>query len=128
MTPDDMIDALLHVPYVRGGTEFCGADCWGVVVLWYKHVLEIELPNRANHKPGHGGLQAGFEAATNFEQIDDPTDHDLITMRAKGFDVGHIGVHYNGMILHSDESHGCVYEPITDRFIRSKITGFLRHK
>ena len=128
MTPDKMIDNLLTVPYVPGGGGMAGADCWGIVELWFKHVLNIDLDDRAKNAPGHGGLQAGFDAAKNWLAIKDPEDHCLVVMRAKGFEAGHIGISYNGSVLHSDESHGCVYEPATNRFIRSTITGFLKHK
>jgi cell wall-associated NlpC family hydrolase len=125
--PNLVIDTLLQVPYRPGGSEIWGADCWGIVELWYDLALGIKLDDRSNHEPGEAGLQAGFNAAQHWQKIEQPEDHCLVIMRAKGFEAGHVGVFYGGSVLHSDEQHGCVYQPISDRFIRSKITRFLKH-
>ena len=128
MTPQAMIDALLDCPYVAGGGEIHGADCWGIVELWYLHVLGITLDDRAQHPPGHDGMQSGFDAASDWRPIDAPVNHCLVIMRAGRLEAGHVGVFFDGNVLHSDESHGCVYQSITDKWIKSKTTGFLKFK
>lgn len=128
MSPSQAIDALVHVPYAPGKGDMAGADCFGIVELYYRLVLGIEVTDRADHPAGHGGLQAGFDAAANWVSIQQPEDHCLVIMRAKVLLAGHIGIYHSGHVLHSDESHGCVFEPINGRFIRSRITGFLRRK
>ena len=128
VNPESMIDTLLSVPYVEDKGELSGADCWGVVELWYHHVLGISLPDRSSHPAGHDGMQAGYEAAQDWEQIETPEDHCLVIMRAGRLIAGHVGVFYGGSVLHSDERHGCVYEPISKPLIRAKTTCYLRHK
>lgn len=123
-----MIDTLLSTPYEPGGSSLSGADCWGVVELWYHHVLGVALPDRSAHPAGHDGMQAGFEAAQDWEQIDKPEDHCLVIMRAGRLNAGHVGIFYGGFVLHTDKSHGCVYEAISKPMIRAKTTCYLRHR
>ena len=33
-----------QIPFVAGGREIDGADCWGLIVLLYKHFFNIDLP------------------------------------------------------------------------------------
>ena len=124
MTPEQCIDRMLTVPYARGRGDWSGMDCWGVVELWYRHVLGVELSDRTNIAPGHDGVQKGFDAALGWRLVAAPVDHCAVVMRAHGFEAGHIGIYYNGSVLHTDEAHGCVYQPITDRVIRTKITAY----
>jgi cell wall-associated NlpC family hydrolase len=129
MKINDFIDQALMIPYVMGGSEMSGADCWGIVELYYKHVLDIELDNRGDIEAGHMGIQEGFDQATNWKPIDQPENHCLVALRAGRIKVGHIGVYVDGNVLHSaDEETGCVFQPISDRFIKTRITAFLRYQ
>lgn len=127
-TSSAMIDALLHCPYVPGGSEMHGADCWGIVELWYAHVLGIALDDRAGHPPGHEGMQAGFDAAGHWQAIEAAEDHCLVILRVGQLEAGHVGVFYDGHLLHSSEHQGCTYQAISDRWLRSRITRFLKLK
>lgn len=124
--PAAMIDALLQCPYAAGGGALHGADCWGIVELWYRHVLGIALDDRAAHPPGHDGLQAGFDAAAHWRAVDAPENHCLVILRAGHLRAGHVGVFFGGRVLHSSEHQGCVYQALSDRWIRSRVTRFLR--
>jgi cell wall-associated NlpC family hydrolase len=128
MKPDKLIEHLLAVPYKAGEGNFSGADCWGVVELWYRFILGQELADRANNSAGHEGLNAGFEQATQWKTIEEPEDNCLVIMRTGRLFAGHVGVFYKGSVLHSDERHGCVCESITRPMVRTKITCFLRFK
>ena len=128
MTPEQAIDVLMVTPYVAGGEGLHGADCWGVVELWHKHVLDIKLPDRAEHSAGHGGLQAGFDSDHDWMGLKEPVDNCIVIMRSHGFDAGHVGVYYDGHVLHSDEHHGCIYQSFRDKRIRNRVTKLLIHK
>ena len=128
INPEAMIDTILSVPYADGMGELSGADCWGIVELWYRHVLGIDLSDRSEHPAGHDGMQAGYDAAQDWQQIETPENNCLVIMRAGRLNAGHVGVFYGGSVLHSDEKHGCVYEPISKPMIRVKTTCYLRHK
>lgn len=125
--PAAMIDRLLAVPYAAGRGDWAGADCWGVVELWYRHVLGIEVADRASLPAGNEGLQAGFDAARVWQPIGEPKDHCLVILRFRHLVAGHVGIFWKGSILHSSAGHGCVFQPITDRLIKPRITSFLEH-
>lgn len=127
MTPSQFVDRALSIPYREGAAEWAGADCWGLVELFYAHVLGVKLIDRANIAPGHAGMNAGFDAATDWPPVSGPVENGLVIMRAAGFKAGHVGLFIAGRVLHTSEKTGCVYQPITDRFLRSRITSFLRH-
>lgn len=127
MTPDAMINSLLSVPYAAGQGTLAGADCWGVVELWYRHVLGIEVTDRSGFPAGNEGLQAGFDARSVWKSIDAPADHCLVILRFRHLQAGHVGIYWQGSVLHSSEGHGCVYQPISHRLIRPRITRFLEH-
>lgn len=126
MMPADVVSRLLAVPYAPGEGAWTGADCWGVVELWYRHVLGIDLKDRADRPPGHNSVQGWADEGLGWISISAPEDHCLVLMRAGRLSAGHVGVFYNGRVLHSAKSHGCVFQPLSDRIIRSSITGFLR--
>ena len=39
-----MMDKFIGIPFVSQGRSFRGCDCYGLVKLYYKEVLNIELP------------------------------------------------------------------------------------
>jgi hypothetical protein len=126
MTPTEAIPRLLAVPHVPGGGSWSGADCWGVVELWYWHVLGIELTDRSDRPPGPSSVQGWADEGQGWQAIPSPEDHCLILMRSGRLAAGHVGVVFQNRVLHSAKSHGCVYQPLSDRLIRAMTTGYLR--
>lgn len=39
------IEKFVGIPWVEGGRTFLGADCFGIFLLYYKHILNIEVPD-----------------------------------------------------------------------------------
>lgn len=52
MTPYEFCEKINGAPWVNRGHSFEGADCYGVVLLYYKEVLGIELPIVSGYKQG----------------------------------------------------------------------------
>jgi hypothetical protein len=127
LSPAECIDRLLTVPFRLGAGAWSGTDCWGVVELYYRHVLGIEVMDRSNNPPGHGGLQAGFDKYQDWTPIRKAEDHCIVVMRTHALKAGHIGVHYQGNVVHTDEHHGCIVQSLRHREIRTKVTVFGRH-
>lgn len=125
MIPNEAIDRLLLVPHAPGQGAWAAADCWGIVELWYRHVLGIDLVDRSDLPPGNESVQQWRDAGDGWERVAAPVDHAVVVMRAGMLEAGHVGVFYGGHVLHSAAGHGCVYQPISDRFIRAKTTGYL---
>lgn len=108
-------------------------DCWGVVERWYRMWLEIDLNERGDIPQGPEGLAKGFDDYhSQWVEVDAPQDNDLVIMHTvidrQRIAAGHVGVYWNGHVLHSDRGIGCVYQPITNRQIKHRITGYFRHE
>ncbi len=43
MTPIQFVTRAVGLPWVRWRSDWSAVDCYGLVVLWYRHVLGIEL-------------------------------------------------------------------------------------
>lgn len=43
MTKQEFISRALSVPWVRSGGDWLGVDCYGLVELWHKHVLGVQI-------------------------------------------------------------------------------------
>jgi hypothetical protein len=126
-----LIERLRLVPHVRGRSDWGGADCWGIVCIWYRERFGIELQDRGANGLGVEGLQSGFDRRSDWIAVASPENDDVVVMRAaKGrivLDAGHIGVFWSGVVVHSSEDVGCIAEPLTARTIRHRITGYYRH-
>lgn len=62
MTAQEFINRALSVPWVRWGSDWDGADCFGLVVMWHRHVLGVELGGVPDTD-----IASGFAAATGWE-------------------------------------------------------------
>lgn len=45
MTKTDFINKAVGLPWVRWGSDWNGCDCYGLIVLYYREVLGISLPD-----------------------------------------------------------------------------------
>lgn len=128
MTIDEFVARALVVPHVPGASGWASADCWGIVEMFYAHVLGVQITDRGSIAPGNDGMQQGVEAAQEWEEIPEPENHCLVIMRAGRLEFGHVGIFIDGFVLHSTEKTGCTYQKITDRRVEPKITAYLRRK
>lgn len=132
MRPELLIERLQAVPHRPGRGDWSGADCWGIVCLWYRERFSIELEERATIEPGVLGMQVGFDQRSNWISVETPSDDDVVVMRAvkvrQVLDAGHIGVYWGGFVLHSCEGAGCIAVALNSRQIRHRITGYFRHR
>lgn len=124
----ELVARLQLVPHVPGQGTWAGADCWGIVEIWYREWLGVELPNRAAIAPGPEGLAAGFREVENFVEIPKPQDHCLAVMRAGRLAAGHVGIVWNGGVIHSQRYAGCVWQRLDDTLMKLRITCFLGYR
>lgn len=128
-----LVESLLAVPHKPGGSGRDGADCWGIAEIWYRERHGIALADRAAHDASPLGVAAGFALAAQWLPVEVPRNDDLIVMRAPApdgavLDHGHVGVWFDGRVIHSAPGHGCVCQPWADRRIRPRVTAILRHR
>lgn len=130
--PRHLAAALLMVPYVEGGENWAGADCWGVALIWYRERHGIELADRGDIAPGPDGIEAGMAGAQarGWLPVTEARDDDLIvmasTVKRRRVEHGHCGVFHGGMVLHSERGSGCRREPF--EALARRVTAILRRK
>jgi cell wall-associated NlpC family hydrolase len=102
MTKQEFILKSVGVPWIRWGSSWQGMDCYGLVVRYYKDVLNIDLPDVPQTE-----LAIGFESMGDvWEYCEDPQDG-IGFMSYRGDVPTHCGVYVgDGWLLHS---HGNTY-------------------
>lgn len=114
-----MIDcnALVGIPWVRGDHDLEGADCWGIITLFYDCYFNVYLPHfpaqKIDTKSGVADLiELGKALSPLWTQLDKWEPGSLILMfDRKSKRPEHIGVYLgDDMILHSRGPEGGLSE------------------
>ncbi len=63
MTPDEFVSRAVGVPWVRWGSSWDGADCYGIIILYCREVLGLELG-----VVPQTDIAAGFAQASGWSQ------------------------------------------------------------
>lgn len=107
MRKRDFIQAMTGKPWSNRACTFDAADCWGLVVLYYRHVLSIEIHQTPDY-------EAGSDFLTCFEG-----DREFWCQSALAVDNGifvayycavplHVGLIVDGQAFHSRGETGHV--------------------
>lgn len=127
-----MIERYLMIPYRAGGSDWSGADCWGLVEIWYKDRLGLDIIDRRDIDSSPLGIEAGFQLRRDWLAVETPQNDDVVLMRAafngRRVEHGHVGVFWQGGVLHLNEQQGCTFARATSHLIASRISGVFRHK
>ncbi len=122
----------VKIPYRFNGRDFDGVDCWGLVTLWFRHELGIELLDYKHDKKNSLEVSNSGVFAENahkeFRPISDDQiqRHDAILMQNASYTPNHIGVYLGGgKFLHSLDEYGTTVSKLS--VWRSRICGFYRH-
>lgn len=137
-----MID-YYKIPFVDGGRDKSGCDCWGLVRLYLAELADIELP------------EYGTISAVSFEDINkamdngiswscwekkvEPADYqkgDVALMKSVALVEGktivlpiHVGVFVSHRdIMHTEPSIGVQVLPSSSRFINRRLVEVRRHE
>ena len=129
---NNKLDKLIGVPYVKGGSDYKGVDCYGLIKLYYNDMLNIQLPDHeytddnlerfnqilAEHK------KHGF--SLHFLYLEENLKNDDIVLigTKKGNDDLHFGVYHDGYILHAFNTKGVVATKA--KHLLNSISFFLR--
>lgn len=122
------------VPYVEGGRNKEGFDCWGLVVVLYKHFYnislneypDITLPSIKECSGTSEKLKVELKNQTDFYEVVSAEFGDVILLNVYGEPL-HIGFCLdNEAMLHTDRKHGVAIENFTGLKWNRKIAGFYR--
>lgn len=64
MAPEEFISRAVGLPWVRWRSDWSACDCFGLIVLWYREVLGIDLGPvpRTDIESGFAGVRGWVEA------------------------------------------------------------------
>lgn len=108
MTQDEFISKVVGVPWVKHAHSFESMDCYGLVMLYYKHVMGIDLGLMPIRDISEGGFE---EESPNWHESY-PARSGLAFMSFKGGIPSHCGIIIDEWtVLHSagsDNQYGSV--------------------
>lgn len=127
-----MIERFVGVPYLANGRHYDGADCWGILCLFYRDVLGLELPSllpemqgREFHRRGIAPLVQDVRES-QWHEVSEPRQGDCVLMRVGRLDT-HVGIYLDrGRLLHSEGPHPSEIVRIDDIRVKRRISGFYR--
>lgn len=99
MTPDEFAARAVGIPWQRWRSDWGAMDCWGLVILYHREVLGVDLGSVPQSDIGAGyAILAG-------EWVECSTDHpDAVAFMAwRDGSPTHCGIiHHGGLCLHSE--------------------------
>lgn len=123
------------VPYVSNGRGMDGFDCWGLIVLAYKHHRGIELPSygvidaRRLLDVAHALYEGRVMGP--WERVATPAPFDVVGMfgRVEGSRrVVHVGLVVDSQrLIHAQQKTHCAVERFDSPLIRNRIDAFWRY-
>lgn len=122
----------IGIPFVDKGRDFNGADCYGLVMLYYKEVLGIEIPDTLITADQPRRIFAKYleYISKNWTQIDKPEQHCGVAL-AMHEEHPQMVTHFAVMIdekrvLHTLKKYESHIMNIDDMRIKPFIKGFYK--
>lgn len=107
MSKDDFLSRVTGIPWQNRACSFEAADCWGLVVLYYRYVLGIEIHQTADYESGSDFLTC-YDGDVVFWRRTESFSDDGIFVAWIGSNPVHVGLVVDGRALHSRGENGHV--------------------
>ncbi|MFV8931999.1 NlpC/P60 family protein [Serratia fonticola] len=107
MTRDQFVCKVLGAPWMNRSCNFEAMDCWALVVLYYRHVLGIEIHHTPDYEAGADFVTCFAGDVVFWRQVENPVN-DGIFVGYKGSQPAHVGLIVNRQALHSRGEGGGV--------------------
>ena len=122
----------LKIPFLHRGRGWEGADCFGILRLYYEKELGITLPDFTEEYCedwwGEKNYFLDLYASYGFRQVDNPAPHDLVMFRNSPTAVGHVGIVVDSSnFLHMTKAGGGVGNYLFSAWQR-QVHSFYRHE
>jgi cell wall-associated NlpC family hydrolase len=132
MTLDEFSDVAITIPFVIGGRDWTGWDCWGLIYLAYASVPALGGPV-SSYAAEYDSRLSYPELARlidrerpEWRSIVEPQPGDISLYRV-GVHASHVALVTNGArMLHSENSVGTVSEPLNNRIWANRHVGYFR--
>jgi cell wall-associated NlpC family hydrolase len=130
------VDKYIGLPFVDGGRDLDGLDCWGLVSLIYKDVLDLEIPNyeisaldtdKVCEAMSWGRDNDGWMEVAKGEYR--PGDLVALAMHLKYPDmINHVGVYVGGgSFIHTQQKTGAIISPMYHILYEKRVKGVYRY-
>lgn len=120
MSKEEFLSRVLGIPWKNRACTFEAADCWGLVTLYYRHVLGIEIHQTPDYEVGCDFLTC-YDADVVFWRLEDSFIDDGIFVAWVGSNPVHVGLIIDGLAIHSRGDNGHV-RPDAIRTIQKLFT------
>lgn len=122
----------IGIPFKNNGRSEEGSDCWGIVCLYYKHEMGIELPKLSGmyENTGQSALISGIIDAIKprWTKIKDPQRGDVIVFTIAGKET-HVGVCINThQFIHAFKGTDSCMENLNSHRWKRRIAGVYRYE
>ncbi|MCZ4058023.1 NlpC/P60 family protein [Pantoea sp. LMR881] len=107
MLKSEFISKVSGIPWKNRACTFEAADCWGLVVLFYRYVLGKEIHHSAGYESGEDFITC-FKDEVVFWRLTPTFSDGCIFIAYYGSQQAHVGLIVNGMALHSRGESGHV--------------------
>ncbi|WP_392565802.1 NlpC/P60 family protein [Utexia brackfieldae] len=107
MSIDEFISKTIGIKWVDRACSWDAMDCWGLVIMYYKHVLDVLLPDVVGYQNYQTDIQRGTQGQINsgkWIQIDEPVNHCVFVGYLNG-EPSHVGVCVDRHVIHANGSH-----------------------
>lgn len=101
MSKDEFLQKMIGKPWGMRAIGWDAVDCWGLVVMYYRHVLGLEFPPNNNYSSGlefSASYQFGIQFWEQSERF-----NDCMFVAYNGRTPVHVGLIINGQCLHARE-------------------------
>lgn len=107
MDKSDFIKAVIGKPWANRSCTFGAMDCWALVVLYYRHVLGIELHQTPDYEAGADFFTCYQGDVVFWRKVDKPVEGGIF-VGYRGAQPAHVGMVLNRQALHSRGESGSV--------------------
>jgi cell wall-associated NlpC family hydrolase len=127
------LDKYLDIPFVDGGRSKEGCDCWGLIMILYRDLLKIELPDfpisSENCSQVHDAMVGSIRAG-QWIRTEEPSYGDIIAMALSPRNltaINHVGMFIcNNKFIHSIQNQRSAICSLDSIYWKNRIKGFYR--
>ncbi len=136
MTVKEFVYNALKVKFKAKGRSYSSWDCYGLMYMFYRDVLEVELPSFADDYVDAGDSKASRRVLNdmilaqkhNWKRVEVPQACDVVLFRF-GDTYTHLGVMVNRFsFIHCEKKINTVIERIDSMKWKMRVEGFYRLK